>query len=84
MTDVKAKEFLKMTEADDPESIFPVRVESGQIVAANGQAIIRANREHGSTPLMPVERDGLIKFIAQLLNDNQSKFKAYFQKYKNS
>lgn len=81
----RAEKLLKMTEADvDAESIFPVRVESGQILAANGQTLLRANRETGSTPLMPVERDGLIKFIAKLLNDNQGEFKAFLQKYKNS
>jgi hypothetical protein len=80
---VTAKNILSMLESD-VESIFPVRVESGQIVAANGQTLLRANRETGTTPLQPVERDALIKFVGKLLIDNQSEFKAFLQKYMKS
>lgn len=76
----KAKEFLKITEADDTPDIFPVRVESGQIVSADGKALVKANRETGTTPLAPWERDSLLKFIAKLLNDNQAGFKAILKK----
>lgn len=76
----KAKEFLEV--AKEPStSIFPCKVESGAVVSSSGQVLLSANREHGTTPLTPVERDGLIHFVAELLNKNRKQYIAFMGKY---
>lgn len=79
----KANDFIKITEGkrENWDDVFPVKVESGAIHAANGQTVISANREAGTTPLAPAERDALIRFIADLLNKNKNKFPQFFDSY---
>jgi len=46
---------------------YPLRVECGEVVTLQGQAILKANREHGTTPLAPVVRDdGDLQLLATL------------------
>lgn len=66
---------------EDWKDIFPVKVESGAIHAANGQTILSANRTGGETPLSPAERDALVRFVAELLNKNKNKFPQFFDSY---
>lgn len=42
----------------------------GAISDGNGMTILSANRESGTTPLRPHERDELVKFTCDLLNQN--------------
>lgn len=52
---------------------FPVKYEDGRIVDAEGNSLIKANRETGTTPLTPAERDELLKIVVYLLNTNEDK-----------
>jgi hypothetical protein len=47
---------------------LPVQVISGQICDNNGNVLIKANREIGTTPLNPSERDTLMYLVADLIN----------------
>lgn len=76
----KAKEFLEASK-EQSTSIFPFKVENGEVVTSSGQTLLMANREHGTTPLTPVERDGLIHFVAELLNKNRKQYVAFMAKY---
>ena len=46
----------------------PLQAISGSVCDANGAVILKANREQGTTPLHPTERDELIKLVVDLLN----------------
>lgn len=48
---------------------LPVRYESDSIVDANGKEIIKAVRDSSKTPLMPFERDNLLQWVVDLIND---------------
>jgi len=79
----KAKEFLILEVAKESSTpdIFPLKVESGEVVTSSGQTILKANRDYGTTPLTPVERDGLIIFVTELLNKNRKQYTAFMGKY---
>jgi len=77
----KAKKFLEVAKEPAPSTPFPFRVESGAMVSSSGQVLLFANREHGTTPLSPVERDGLIHFVTELLNKNRKQYVAFMGKY---
>ena len=46
---------------------------NGAIIDKNGNTIIKANRESGTTPLRPTERDQLLKHITNLLNQQETR-----------
>lgn len=48
--------------------VFPVRYMYGEIVDGNGKILLKAERENSKTPLLPYERDLLLKIVADLLN----------------
>jgi hypothetical protein len=82
----KVKSFLEISEdGDNLDSIFPVKAQSGQIEGANGKWLIRVNRERDDSPLTsPVDRDGLIHYIADHLNHNQGDVKDFIKRYRKS
>lgn len=47
---------------------LPLFYNSGSIVDSNGQTILTANREGGTTPLSPSERDSMLKVVVKLMN----------------
>ena len=76
----KAKKFLE-TSKEENTSIFPLKVQNGEVITSSGQTLLMANREYGTTPLTPVERDGLIHFVAELLNKNRKQYVTFIGKY---
>jgi len=46
----------------------PFQIISGVVCDTNGKELLYANRQSGTTPLQPVERDQLIKLVSDLLN----------------
>lgn len=54
---------------EKPKNLFlPLKYEYGMIVDRHGDVVIKANREAGTTPLNPSERDDLLKITTQVLN----------------
>jgi hypothetical protein len=49
---------------------LPVTYLDGGIVDADGKEIIKANRNSNETPLLPTERDELLKTVVSLINAN--------------
>lgn len=79
----KAEKLLEIV--DKPASytdIFPVSVKNGEVTDANGNTLLLANREFGTTPLIPVMRDALIHFVADFLNKNKDKYAKYVAEYR--
>jgi hypothetical protein len=48
---------------------LPVIYQSGVITDNQGKTILKANRETGTTPLSPSERDELMKIVTYLINN---------------
>ena len=80
MSKSRIETAIDLIAQETSKSIFPVRYESGQIVAASSQWLLRANREVGTTPLASAERDTLLKLVTKLLNQNQSMIEQALQK----
>lgn len=51
------------------DKILPLQYITGAICAANGQTVVKMNREAGTTPLSPVERDEMAKQIISIYNE---------------
>lgn len=48
----------------------PFTYQQGVITDCKGNIIIKANRDSETTPLLPMERDDLLKYITELLNQS--------------
>ena len=69
----KAIELLAQEETGKTSlSIFPIRVEHGEIVTSNGQTLLTVNQERDTTSLSAAEQDRFIQIVVKLLNQNQS------------
>lgn len=48
---------------------LPFAYSHGTIIDGSGNTIIKANRDANSTPLLPYQRDAILKVCVELLNE---------------
>lgn len=55
---------------------LPFIYQFGVITDSTGQTILKANREAGTTPLPPYQRDAMLQLVVELLNESFENGKA--------
>lgn len=48
--------------------VLPLKYQDGTIQDGAGRTIIKANRDSNTTPLVPYQRDAILKLACELLN----------------
>ena len=59
------------------EKLFPLQYKDGCVCDKDGNVLLRANRESGTTPLAPYQRDYMMKNVCELLNRQHTANGAY-------